>query len=169
VVPLEEGDVVLSQQRVQPVADEGVAVGVGQVEDLLVAPGLGEPLGQPPRPPGPGQDPVGVGPEQVGVGVDHLRLDPQSELHAQLADLADQRVEAVGPDVGGDVPVAQPGGVVAAAAGPAVVEHEPLHPEAGGHLGQVGQPVQAVVEVDGLPGVEHHRSGGAGCWGRPRT
>ena len=89
VVPLEEGDVVLAEQRVQPVADEGVAVGVGQVEHLLVA-RLGSRPARPAR-----TGPSRVGPEQVGVGVDHLRLDPQPELHAQRTDV-DQRVEPSG-------------------------------------------------------------------------
>src|SRR4030095_11673729 len=43
VVPLEEGDLVLAEQRVQAVMDEGPAGGGGQVQDLLVAPGLGPP------------------------------------------------------------------------------------------------------------------------------
>ena len=67
-----------------------------------------------------------MGAGQVGVQVDHLRLDPQPELHAEPAHGVDQRVQAVRPDVLVDVPVAQPGGVVAAVAEPAVVEDVPL-------------------------------------------
>ena len=99
-----------------------------------------------------------MGAGEVGVGVDHLRLDPQAELHAEPADVVDQRVQPVGPDVLVDVPVAEPGGVVAAVAEPAVVEHEPLDAELGGRVGQRRQPVEAVVEVDGLPRVEHDRA-----------
>ena len=46
VVPFQEGDVVVAEQGVQPVADEGCGGRVGQVEHLLVAPGLGQPAGR---------------------------------------------------------------------------------------------------------------------------
>ena len=98
-----------------------------------------------------------MGAGEVGVGVDHLRLDPQPELHAEPADGVDQRVQAVRPDVLVDVPVAEPGGVVATVAEPAVVEDEPLDADLRGHVGELGEPAEVVVEVDGLPGVEHDR------------
>ena len=41
------------------------------------------------------QHPVGVRAGEVGVEVDHLRLDPQPELHAEPAHGVDQRVQAV--------------------------------------------------------------------------
>ena len=41
------------------------------------------------------QHPVGVGADDVGVGVDHLRLDPQTELHAQAAHPVGQRPQAL--------------------------------------------------------------------------
>ena len=57
-----------------------------------------------------------------------------------------------------DVPVAEPCGVVAATAEPAVVEDEPLDADLGADVGEGGQPGEVVVEVDGLPSVEHHRT-----------
>ncbi len=71
--------------------------------------------------------------------------------------MVDQRAEAVGPHVGGDLPVAQAAVVVAAAPEPAVVEHEALDPDRRGGVGQPLQVVEVGVEVDGLPGVEHER------------
>ena len=79
----------------------------------------------------------------------------------------------VGPDVRRDDPVAETGAVVAAAAEPAVVEHEALDADAGGRVGQRPQVVEVGLEVDRLPRVEHDgtraASGGpgapAGCGG----
>ena len=83
-------------------------------------------------------DPVRVGAGDVGVGVDHLRLDPQAELHAAArGPLSTSGCSPSRPDVGRDVPVAEPGVVVAARAEPAVVEHEPLDADLGRTLGQL--------------------------------
>ena len=51
--------------------------------------------------------------------------------------------------------------VVAPPPEPAVVEHEPFHADPGRHVGEPGQPVQPVVEVHRLPGVQHDRARGA--------
>ena len=85
------------------------------------------------------EQPVRVLAGQVGVEVDHLRLEPQAEVHAELVHTVDQRVEAVGPPERVDVPVAQAGPVVRATSEPPVVEHEPLDPDGGGTLGEVEQ------------------------------
>src|SRR5580704_9507285 len=68
-----------------------------------------------------GEDPVRVGTVEVGIRVDHLGLDPQPELHAEGAHVAGEPVQAAGPHVIVDPPVAQACPVVAAAAEPAVV------------------------------------------------
>ena len=70
--------------------------------------------------------PLGVGAVQVAVGVDHLRLDPDAELHAERLHVVDQRRQPVGMRVGRHHPVTEPGAIVAARAEPAVVEHEAL-------------------------------------------
>ena len=61
------------------------------------------------RAPGRGQQPVGVLPGQVGVGVDHLRLDPEAELHPEPAHVVGQRAQAVRPHRRVDDPVTQAG------------------------------------------------------------
>ena len=71
VVPLEVRDVVLGQQGVEPLEDVRVRLRDRDVEPLLVAPRRA------------GEDPVRMRAGEVGVGVDHLRLDPQAELHAR--------------------------------------------------------------------------------------
>ncbi len=102
------------------------------------------------------QHPVGVRADQVGVDVHHLRLHPQPEVEAQRVDPVDQRVQATGPDVLVDRPVTEAPSVVPPAAEPAVVEHEPLHPHLGRGLGELGQPLEVMVEVDRLPRVDEH-------------
>ena len=108
-----------------------------------------------------------MGARHLGVEVDHLRLDPQPELHAAARHVLDQRSEPLGPDGGVDGPVAQPRGVVAAAEEPPVVEDEPLHPDRGGHVGELGQALERLVEVDRLPRVGDDRPLRAGA-GRDR-
>ncbi len=71
--------------------------------------------------------------------------------------MVDDRVEPVRPDRRVDPPVAEPGGVVAAAVEPAVVEDEALDPHPRRPVGDAAQPLQVVVEPDRLPDVEHHR------------
>ena len=50
-----------------------------------------------------------------------------------------------------------PGGVVAAAAEPTVVEHEALDTDGGGALGETTERVEIVIEIHRLPRVQHHR------------
>jgi hypothetical protein len=57
------------------------------------------------------------------------------------------------------LPVAEAGAVVAAATEPPVVEHDTLHPDAGGAIDEVEQPGKLMVEVHGLPGIENERLG----------
>ena len=75
LVPLQVGDVVFAQQRIQAVEQVVPGIRIRQVEHLLIAPRQGI------RPkPGAG-DPVGVGADEVRVRVDHFRFDPETELH----------------------------------------------------------------------------------------
>ncbi len=111
------------------------------------------------------EHPLGMGTHQVGVEVDHLRLDPQAEVQAEGVHPLDERSEPVRPGVGVDGPVAEAGVIVAPPAEPAVVEHEPLGARSSGHLGQLGEPVEVMVEVDGLPGVDEHLA--QRSWRRP--
>ncbi len=139
------------EQRQHVVAHVGVGGGHLEVEHLLVAPGLGQGAA-------PAQDPVGVLPGEVGILVDHLGLDPQAEVESQGPDPLDQWRQALGPDRRVDRPVAEPRPVVAAAAEPAVVEDEPLGADLGRCSGQGLEPLEVVVEVGGLPRVDHDRA-----------
>ena len=148
MVPLHVVDRVRRQHGVDPVEEMVHDLRPGQVEDLLAAvlqrlPAAGR------------QDPLGVRAVEVGVRVDHLGLEPQPELHAQRLHVADERVQPVRPDLLVDDPVAEAGGVVAPVVEPAVVEDEPLHAHPGRAIGDLLEPVEVVVEEDGLPHVEH--------------
>jgi hypothetical protein len=128
-VPLDVGDVVIAQQCVELAEDVCERVGVGEVEHELVATehrlvAVGR------------QRPVGVCPVQVTVGVDHLRLDPDPELHSEAGDVVDQRHQTRRGTRRRHPPVAEPGRVVASGAEPSVVEHEPLDADLGGDVGE---------------------------------
>lgn len=77
----------------------------------------------------------------------------------------DQWAQAAGPDGLVDVPVAEPCPVVAAVPEPAVVQDEALHADLRAEVGEVGELVEVVVEVDGFPGVKYHRAGPVGLAG----
>ena len=151
-VPLEEGDLVVAQQPIEPVMDRGERVVAGQVEHELVP-------SEHRFVPGRLQDPVGVGAVEVAVGADHLGLDPQAELHAEPTDVRDQGRESVRVDVRRHPPVAERRCVVAAAGEPPVVEHEPLGPDLGSSVGEFPQAAGIVIEVHRLPGVDQHGAG----------
>ena len=114
------------------------------------------------------QDPVRVRAVQIGIGIHHLRLQPQPELHAPLAYVARELVQAAGPDGFVDPPVTQAGLVAAATEEPAVVQDVPFRSDAGRPVGERGEPAGVVVEVDGFPHVEVDRSGRARVGG-PRA
>ena len=93
----------------------------------------------------------------VGVLIDHLRLEPQPELHAERPYGVHKRAKPLRPDLRVHLPVAEAGVVVSSMQEPPVVEYEPLGPGLGAELGQLDEVVQVVFEVHRLPGVEHDR------------
>ena len=152
VVPLDVADRVRREHGAHVVEHVVVDLRPGQVEHQLVAVQDRHPVAG-------GQDPVGMRAVEVGVRVDHLGLEPQPEVHAELAHPVDDRVEPVRPDGGVDPPVPEPGGVVTAPVEPPVVEDEALDADPRRPVGDAAQPVQVVVEPDRLPDVEHDRGG----------
>ena len=80
VVPLEVGDVQALHEGGDGIEQVVPGSGSGQVQDPLVAV-LWCSAGAV------GQDPLRLGAGHVGVDVDHLRLEPQAELHAQGVDV----------------------------------------------------------------------------------
>ena len=119
VVPLDVVDLVLVQHGQHGVPHVGVAGGDPEIDHLLVTRGDR-------RTTAGAHHPFGVGARDVGVEVDHLRLEPQPELHAELLDPVHQRVQPPRPGVGRDRPVAEAGEVVASGAEPGVVEPGPI-------------------------------------------
>ena len=152
VIPLQVGDRVLVEQGVQSRRDVVVRVRMGEIEDLLLPRRRGQCHPAP-------QYPVRMPACQVAVGIDHLGLDPQPELHAEVTDMVDQRMQALRPYVFVDEPIAETGRVVAPAREPAVVEHESFDADVGGGIRESRQLLEGVVEVHGLPRVEGDRPG----------
>ena len=104
------------------------------------------------------QHPVRVRAVQIGIRVNHLRLNPDTKLHAELFNVIDHRLKAVRVFFLVQIPVAQRGVVVVAAFEPAVVNDKALHAQRCGLVGHAHDVVRIVVEVDPLPGVEMHRA-----------
>ena len=84
-----------------------------------------------------------MGTKELRVRADHLRFDPQAELHPEASHMGDERVEAGGPLRRIDDPVAERPPVVVAAEEPAVVEHETLDTDGGGPIGKRGEGVRS--------------------------
>src|SRR6185437_6566459 len=82
-------------------------------------------------------DPVWMLAIQVAVLVDHLRLDPQTEVHAERMHAVDQRLQPMREFVRVRIPVAQTGMVVLPRAEPAIVHDEPLNADGRGLLRQL--------------------------------
>ena len=94
----------------------------------------------------------------VRIHIDHLWLNPQSELHPVGAHPVDQCPETAGPHVIVHVPIAQARAVVATIAEPAIVQDKSLNPDSARVGGQVEKIVQLVIKVDGFPGIEYDGS-----------
>lgn len=89
VIPFEVGDHMVVQECVQPLGDVCECVGMGEVDDLLVASqcgicGAGA------------EEPIGVCASEVTVWVHHFGFDPESEFHALLGDMVDEGVSPFG-------------------------------------------------------------------------
>ena len=100
--------------------------------------------------------------EQVAGGVDHFGLDPDAEVHAALAGLGGEVIEAVREFVGVDLPIAEAGIVVVAGmaiAEPAVVQEEGVHSQILGAVEEGDDGLFVKMEIGGLPVIEQDRSG----------
>ena len=155
VVPLDVVDAEFADELVYRTVNIVVRVRVGQVDDLLGAALHRQTTG------GGLQHPVRMVAEHVGIGVDHFRLEPQAEFEALAVHVVGERLQglvSVGPDVLRNLPVAEAGGVVTAGAEPAIVHDESFDAAFHGFVGEGGQGVVIVVEVDGFPRVEDDRT-----------
>ena len=160
VVPLDVLDADVGDDLVETGADVFERSLLGEIENLLAAPGASSLHGSVGR-----QQPLGVGPSQIGIEVDHLRFHPQPHLHTVTPHAVGQRSQPLGPHLGIDLPIPQSPRIVAPAREPAVVQNEPLGPDASGGVHQGVDTVEPVIEVNRLPGVHGHRARGAGVAG----
>ena len=150
VVPLEKGDVVFAHQLVQPAEDVVFYVRTREVEQQLLATFGAWTTGEVHRP-------VRVFAVEVGVRIDHLRLDPDAEIHAEGVHTVDHRLQTVRKFLRVHVPVAQSAMIVRPLPEPAIVDHHALHAELGGFLSERNLARLIDRELGRLPGVVEHR------------
>src|SRR5665213_2114113 len=124
VVPFEKRNVVLIEKLIEEAVDVGAHVGAGKIEHQLIAPFGARTAGEV-------QYPIGMLAVKIAVGVDHLRLNPQAEIHAERVNFVDERLKTVGKLLRIDVPIAEAGVIVLALAKPAIVHNEAFYAEAG--------------------------------------
>jgi hypothetical protein len=116
VVPLDEIDSTFTHGSVNPFEEVGPHLLAGEIEHQLVPPfGCVFPDTK---------DPVGVTSRQVGIPVDHLGLEPQAKLHAELMHKGRQFLHAMRPLLDVHHPVSKARSVVGSSREPSVVEHE---------------------------------------------
>ena len=147
-VPLDVVDVDLVQNLAHLVEDVVDDLWPAEVEDELV-PGEGHP------PTRFVDRPVGVLLVEFGVHGDHLRLEPEAELHPGGVGLACHPFEVDLLTI--DEPVPQRGVVVVPVAKPAVVEDEHLNPQRLGLLDDLVELLVVEVKEGGLPVVDDDR------------
>ena len=94
---------------------------------------------------------------ELAVLTDHLRFNPQTELHTQSVDLRGQGAQPTGELFLVGPPVPQTAGVIIAVAEPAVVQHKELHSQIGSLTGQTEQLGGIKIEIGGLPAVHQYR------------
>ena len=150
MIPLEVTDRVLGENLQDRVPDVGVAVRQTEIDHLLESRLDREPISG-------GHHPLRVLPGRVGVQIDHLGLEPQTELHAEFCHFVYEWMQAIRPDFGGHRPVSKTSAIRPPSTEPAVVKDVTFHPDRRCDLRQLHQPVKIVVEVDGLPDVEGDR------------
>ena len=95
---------------------------------------------------------------KLGIGGDHLRLEPDAELHAESVHLVDQRLESALQLLLIYEPVAQRAVVRIPVPEPAVVHDQHLYAQLRGFLGDLYQIFGGEVEVCSLPVVDEDRA-----------
>ena len=151
-VPLDVGDRGTGQDLAEHPEEVVHHVRAGHVEHELLA-------ALRPRPAGDAERPVRVLGEQPAPRVDHLGLDPQAELEAQVEDPSRHGLQPARQLAPVDDPVAERARVVVPLPEPAVVEDEELDPQVARRGRHLDQGVLGEVEVDALPAVEEDRPG----------
>ena len=102
------------------------------------------------------QYPLGMGAEQIGVGVDHLRLDPDTEVDANLLDALNECGETVLESFGICLPISETCVVAVALAEPTVVHNKHINTAFLCGIGKVHHLVLVKVEEHALPRVENN-------------
>ena len=151
VVPLEVGNLRSGQQGIERTEQIVPHILPPQVEHQLVA--RGRPLA-----PVLGKHPVGMHAVELAIGIDHFRLHPEPEFHAEAAHLVGQRGDALRVFARIGSPVAEACAVMVAAPEPAIVEDEAFGPDLRSGLRKRHNPGLVMREIDRFPAVEMHRA-----------
>ena len=104
------------------------------------------------------QCPVRVRPVQLRILIDHLRLDPDSELHPHRVDRFDDSGQSGRKFVGIHRPVSQTAIVVVSFPEPPVVKNKKIDPDSGRFPREPEYAFFAHVEIRGLPAVQKDRT-----------
>ncbi|GAA2006116.1 hypothetical protein GCM10009778_09360 [Microbacterium terricola] len=96
---------------------------------------------------------------EFAVRIDHLGLNPQSELHTEGGHMVDEGMKPVGPHALVDEPVAEPGSIVSSTGEPTVVEDETFDADIRRGVRECRQLLECVIEIHRFPGVERDRAG----------
>ena len=150
-VPFHIIDLSVRQDVRHPFQKIGAHLGIGHVQNQLVASPVGLAAGN-------GQRPVGMGPVQVAVLGNHLRLKPEAEFHAHGVDLFGKSAQGAAKLLCVYEPVAQSAVVVVSFPEPAVVQHQHFDAEPGRLGGDGKELVLIKVKIGGLPVVDEDRA-----------
>src|SRR5580658_5357989 len=146
VIPLQKGDFVFGEKLIEEAFDVVAHIGAREVQNELVARLRARATGKI-------QNPVRMLAIEIGIRVDHLWLDPQTEIHAERVDFVDERLQTVREFLLIHIPVAEAGVVVLALAEPAIVHHEAIHADGCGLFGQGHLSGFIDSELRGFPGI----------------
>ena len=100
--------------------------------------------------------PLRIGTKHVAVFVHALWFDPDPEIHPERLHVLDEWSQAMRIHLWRHDPVAESALVVASRTEPAVVENETFDADPRCAASQFEEHVWIVVEIDRLPGVQHH-------------
>ena len=104
------------------------------------------------------QHPLWVLAVHVAINVHHFGFDPNTELHAQRANVRNQRRKTLRIHVFGNHPITKAGSIVSTCAKPTIIQNKALDTTLAGGFGQRAQLLRVVVEIHGFPRVERNLS-----------
>src|SRR5882762_2975129 len=151
VVPLQEGDVILGNEFIEPMKHVITHIVTPQVEHKLVS-RFG------PRTAFKVHRPVGMFSIEIAVGIDHFRFDPDSKIHPQVLNMPNEWAEATGKLGRVYVPVTKTCVIVVTLPEPTVVHNKTFDSQAGSFVRKSELSCFVQVKVSRFPGVVDNRA-----------